>query len=127
MPTRTHSLVIKKRFIQAVDRIVKDNYPDRREVDIIKAVGFLPSNYSRMKENENFYPTLDNCYELCSQFNISASWLLMGKGTMKDVDIKTITAAELIEEALTKLKAASSQTVAQTKVRSKHPKKLKTV
>jgi hypothetical protein len=80
---RPYSLEIKKRFITAVETVTKELYPGKREVDVIKALGFAPSNFYRMRLVDNSYPTLDHCAALCTLYNISEQWLISGLGTMK--------------------------------------------
>jgi len=83
---RSHSIAIKNRFVQAVEAISKEHYPNKREVDIIKSLGFSPPNFYRMKISGSSYPTLDNCFLLCNQYDISEEWLLSGKATMKSIN-----------------------------------------
>lgn len=79
---RTYSLDIKKRFVIAIEAITKEVYPIKKEVDIVKSVGFSPSNYYRMRIVDNSYPTLDHCAAICELYNISETWLLTGKGNI---------------------------------------------
>lgn len=80
--------------------IAKENYPGKKEVEIINAVGLTPSNYYRMKKTVNNYPTLDHCAALCSVYKISEAWLISGRGQMKVLNEKKVTAIELLKEAV---------------------------
>ncbi len=102
MIQRKHSKAIKKRFVHAVEYIAKEHYPKEREVDIIKSLGFEPPNYYRLRATENNYPTLDHCVMLCEKYHISASWLLLNKGSMKVITIgrEVMKPKDLIKQAL---------------------------
>jgi hypothetical protein len=98
---RIHSKEIKKRFVECVELITKELYPDKREIDIIKEIGFAPTNYYRMRlpENNN-YPTLDNCYLLCNKYSISANYLLLGKKPIKQAEVKNKSIADSLRDII---------------------------
>ena len=96
---RPYSLEIKKRFVAAVEAVTKELYPTKKEVDIIKAVGFAPSNYYRMRITEKSYPTLDHCAALCNLYNISEQWLISGTGTLKKKS-ETSTSIQILKDAV---------------------------
>lgn len=97
---RKHSKAITKRFVYAIVEIAKQKYPDKRESDIAESVGITRTNYTRLKGSKNNYPTLDNCVELCKQYNISSQWLLFGVGAMKNLNGKQYNPVEAIKVAL---------------------------
>lgn len=109
---------IKKRFIQAVDAVTKDHYPQMLQVDIIKSLGFAPSNYYRLRSG-SIYPTLDQCFVLCTKYKISADWLVKGEGAMKYIDVKKAGPIELIKAAVAALESGKSI----NKTRNKTPNK----
>lgn len=99
---RELSIEIKHRFIKAVEAVAKEKYPQSKEIDIIKAVGMQPTNYYKMRVEENRYPTLDNCSLLCNLYGISATWLLMSKGPMRETN-KHTEPMEMIKIAMKEL------------------------
>lgn len=100
MPAVKHREKIKKRFLQAVELIAQENYPKKVEADIIRSLGFAPPNYYKMRSTTGNYPTLDHCYQLCTRYQISADWLLTGKGDVKKIDVKEMKPAELLRTAI---------------------------
>jgi len=101
MPKGEHRIRIKDRFIQAVDMIAKENYPNKKEIDILVSLEMTASNYYRMKSSGKNFPTLDNCATLCALYGISEAWLLSGKGKIKATgSAKELTVADHLKEAL---------------------------
>jgi hypothetical protein len=96
---REHSKQIKARFIQAVSALAKEQYPELKEIDIIRSVGMLAVNYYKMRVDEGRYPTLDNCALLCLKHGISGSWLLCNKGSMKEINGRKMEAVEMLKIA----------------------------
>lgn len=91
---------IKKRFLKAMDIIAREKYPAKMQVDVIKSIGMVPSNFYGMRGKTGLYPTLDQCYMLCIKYSVSAEWLLLGKGQMQHIEIKKAGTAELLKAAL---------------------------
>lgn len=96
---RPYSLEIKQRFVAAVEAITKELYPTKKEVDIIKALGFAPSNYYRMRVTDKSYPTLDHCAALCKLYNVSEQWLISGIGILKKSNNES-TPIQLLKDAV---------------------------
>lgn len=116
---RKHSLIIKQRFIEAIQTLSKELYPSKKEVDIIRSLGLIPSNFYRMRKSEKNYPTLDDCYNLCTLYNVSGDWLISGIGSIHQTSGSNKTGLELIKEGVSLLEAANN--AANTKVK-KQPK-----
>jgi hypothetical protein len=85
--------------VKAIEFIAKQNYPAEKEANIVKALGLTPANFYRMRASDGNYPTLDQCAEICLQYNISASWLLTGKGNLKAIIVKQ-SPIELLKNAV---------------------------
>lgn len=115
---------IKKRFIEAVEYVSKDKYPQQLQSDIIKALGMAPTNYYGMRSKKGLYPTIDHCNVLCSKYKISAEWLLLGTGSMIKIDLAEMSAAQLIKAALMILKKDQTvnKAVNTTNKKYKNPK-----
>jgi hypothetical protein len=98
---------IKKRFIQAVEYISKDNYPQVLQAGIIKKIGMAPSNFYTMRSGSASYPTLDQCYSLCTEFGISAEWLITGHGLMKAANNKQTDPVKILKQVVQILETRS--------------------
>ncbi len=99
-----NSLQIKKRFIQAIEFVSKAHYPAKLQTEILRSIDIAPTNYYKMRAGTSAsYPTLEHCYLLCTQYSISAEWLITGKGIMQYMDEKKIDVKTLLLAAIAAL------------------------
>lgn len=97
---RTHSKQVKQRFVKAIEAVAKEKYPKQKEVDVIKSLGLSPANYYRLRSTRNNYPTIDQCVILCEKYKVSAQWLLLGAGYMKQINEKKTRPVDMIKQAV---------------------------
>jgi transcriptional regulator with XRE-family HTH domain len=72
---------VTKRYIQAMAAMVQ--YYNIRQSAFALRAGITPQNLSSIKSGKpGRYVTLEMCYNICNEFEISADWLLLGKGDM---------------------------------------------
>ncbi len=82
---KPHTIQITARFLQAVTSLIIPAGENKRTLrDICEKISMAPSNLTRMQTDteEKYAPTLEACALLCTEFNISSTWLLMGAGDM---------------------------------------------
>jgi len=82
MAGKNHSIEIGERFIEAMKMVIAKGLVSDTAVFSSK-VGLYSQNLSKIKAKER-YPTLEAVTNLCIEFGISPSWILLGKGEMMD-------------------------------------------
>ena len=81
---------VTERFLKAMEYILKHYGEYRIETlkQFAESVGLKPPHINALKNDPNRCITIPNAYKLCSTYNISANYLLLGKGemTMKPIE-----------------------------------------
>lgn len=72
---------IRLRFIKAVNYILQ-TYDEVKNNDIVALLEIQPSNFSRVMNNEEFYPQDFWIGGICYHYNISAEYILTGNGEL---------------------------------------------
>ena len=76
---KTYTQQITLRFLEAIDHLATG----KGMAKISEAIGMTQSNISRLRKNtDTNAPTLEACARMCSEYKVSATWLLTGAGDM---------------------------------------------
>jgi len=80
----SESIEITKRFFQAADHLIKEKEFEGIR-DFCRKFEINPGYYYNMKNNPETYSVkIDHLSRIVKTYNVSATWLLIGKGEMME-------------------------------------------
>src|SRR5689334_4390958 len=71
---------VRGQIVLVMKRIISSHPDVRSRTAFAKRIQTIPPTISRWEKHRG-NPTLENCINLCKEFNVSADWLLLGIGS----------------------------------------------
>ncbi|MBR4155526.1 MAG: hypothetical protein IKU01_02325 [Bacteroidales bacterium] len=97
---KNFEIVVNERVIEAINYILKIN-PNLNKALLAESIGIKPAKFSEIL-NKRMAAGMDIIQKLCSDYAISANWLITGEGEMcRQIDDNSVETNDKISRLIT--------------------------